>query len=438
MKNILYMLILPILLIGCKKEDTDLTFGATPEERVSEILAEVKSTLVEAPNGWIVGMGTSGKGGYGFYISFSEDDKLKMLSDYSAASATALVESTYRVKWGSNASLIFDTYNYLTLMQDPVPGVAGGTAARGYQSDIEYNFDRISGDSVIFVGKKYLNPLILVKATQEQQSAYLNAGYPTNINKYRTFFSSNAFTKLAHKSKDYQISFDMTNKKVSSTNFSDAGSVATSASFYFSIDAIEVINGLIIDDIVIKRFKINSAGNLIAYDEANTEYPITVEAKPIFPFELYFKHNGVYNSIYTTGSVMPEGVVSDFNQLWAAQLANYQLNSVSMISMTFKLVDPRKAKLEVWFLSGTTQYLADASYDYVITGNTIKLSNYIPSVSNANWGNGWVTTAIKNYFIDAEFELAWVESSTSKSAMIGGLIKKGTPTSFYYGNVNKQ
>ncbi|WGQ13301.1 DUF4302 domain-containing protein [Sphingobacterium faecium] len=188
MKRIVYICFAAVLFMGCSKDKTDLTFEATPEERIGEKLAEVKSALVSAPFGWIAGMGTSAKGGYGFYIKFDEDDKLTMLSDYSAESATKSVASTYRVKWGSTASLIFDTYNYITLMQDPVPGVAGGAAGKGYQSDIEFNFDRISGDSVIFIGKKYLNPLVLIKATEEEQNKYQAKSFLEDIENFKDYF----------------------------------------------------------------------------------------------------------------------------------------------------------------------------------------------------------------------------------------------------------
>lgn len=188
MKRILYICFVAFLFVGCSKDKTDLTFGETPEERMNEKLAEVKSTLTGAPNGWVVGMGTQTKGGYGFYINFKDDDKLTMLSDISEISSANFVESTYRIKWGTTASLIFDTYNYITLLQDPDPSVSDGVAGRGYQSDIEFNLERISGDSVIFIGKKYLNPLILIKANEEEKNKYEAKSFLEDIENVMDYF----------------------------------------------------------------------------------------------------------------------------------------------------------------------------------------------------------------------------------------------------------
>ncbi len=438
MKKIFYIALLSILFLGCSKEKTELVFGEAPEERISEELAQWKSALVSAPNGWIAGMGTSAKGGYGFYMKFDDDDKVSMYSDYNAASAKTSQTSTYRLKWGMKGTLIFDTYNYLSIMQDPVPGVAGGAAGKGYQSDVEFEFARLSGDSAIFTGKKYQNTLVLVKATKTQEEQFQKGDYETSIAKFNSFFNTNAYLKLSINNVVQQVAFDLANKSLSFTSLQEDGAFnAKSAKFYYSMNTIEILDGLVIDNIVMKSFSISANGTLVALDAAGKEYNIEVVDKPVFPFELYFNYNKTYNAIYIEGSKMPAGVTSDFNTLWNNQIANYTANNVSMISMTFRLISSKQAKLEVWFRSGSTDYLADASYDYVISGNTIKLSNYVPSVSNANWNNGWVITAIKNYFIDAEFEMAWVASSTSKSAMIGGLIKKNTPTSFFYGHVKK-
>ncbi|WP_159638477.1 DUF4302 domain-containing protein [Sphingobacterium composti Ten et al. 2007 non Yoo et al. 2007] len=181
MRKILIMLITAAIVVGCSKQETELIFNSTPEERMNQSLAELKSTLVNAPNGWIVGMETGTKGGYGFYMDFSEDDNVTMYSDVNEGSRSVSKNSTYRIKWGTTASLIFDSYSYISLLQDPQPSVAGGVAGKGFQSDLEFNLNRISGDSMIFSGKKYNNQLILVKASEYEKSGYLNEKFPEDI-----------------------------------------------------------------------------------------------------------------------------------------------------------------------------------------------------------------------------------------------------------------
>ncbi|MNY20729.1 hypothetical protein D3C86_1542290 [compost metagenome] len=69
---------LVLLSISCSKpKEVDPIFG-DPTQRIADTLAYVKNTLVAAPNGWKAFTTTSiSKGGYGFYMQFSENDRLK-------------------------------------------------------------------------------------------------------------------------------------------------------------------------------------------------------------------------------------------------------------------------------------------------------------------------------------------------------------------------
>src|SRR5699024_12016697 len=127
-------------------------FETDPDTRVSDTLKIIKNELTSAEYGWKVGLATGDKGGYGFYMKFDENDQVSMLSDFSEESATDMLTSTFRLSFNFFASLVFDTYNYITLMHDPVPGVSGGSAGTEYKSDIEYTYVRADGDSLIYDG----------------------------------------------------------------------------------------------------------------------------------------------------------------------------------------------------------------------------------------------------------------------------------------------
>jgi len=113
--------------VACKKDDVENVFGQKPEERISDTLTFIRNELVNAPNGWKGGFSTGAKGGFGFYFNFKDDQTVDMLSDYSTSSGNELKSSTYRVSPLFTPTLIFDTYNYITIMQDPAPD-AGGAA----------------------------------------------------------------------------------------------------------------------------------------------------------------------------------------------------------------------------------------------------------------------------------------------------------------------
>ncbi|ULT22383.1 DUF4302 domain-containing protein [Sphingobacterium sp. E70] len=131
------------------------------------------------------GFSTGAKGGFGFYFNFKNDQTVDMLSDYSTSSGNELKSSTYRVSPLFTPTLIFDTYNYITIMQDPAPD-AGGAAGSGFKSDIEFLYERHNADTLFFTGKKYRQPFTLIRLSKEEQESYLNGG----LNKFNTDFTN--------------------------------------------------------------------------------------------------------------------------------------------------------------------------------------------------------------------------------------------------------
>ena len=182
-------MMLVLLSIGCSKtKEVDLVLGADPDARISDTLMFVKKTLVEAPNGWKAYTNTNLAGGYGFYMDFAENDRLKMIADLTSTSAKDIKESTYRIRQIMGATLSFDTYNYLTMLQDPNPNSFDGVAGKGLESDVEYEYLKTHGDTVFFSGRRFKNPLTFVKATAEEKAKYVNAGYLQAIERVKSFF----------------------------------------------------------------------------------------------------------------------------------------------------------------------------------------------------------------------------------------------------------
>jgi len=192
MKRFIYALVAAVMLFAAcdRSNDVELIIG-NPDERISDTLNYVKSTLVGAPYGWKAYLTTEHSGGYGFYMEFSNDDRVRMVADLNDATASEIKESTYRVRQIMAANLVFDTYNYITMLQDPGPGTYGGAAGVGLGSDVEFEYKRTSGDTLFFAGRKFGKPLVLVKAINEEQEAYMNGGLVSSINSVHEFFDPN-------------------------------------------------------------------------------------------------------------------------------------------------------------------------------------------------------------------------------------------------------
>src|ERR1044071_2811889 len=163
--------------ISCKKQSYLAKFNESAQHRIGAQVDSVKSMLTTAPNGWIGTLTTGLGGGYGFYMIFDAAENVTMYADLNNTSASTAKQSQYRVKADMGADLVFDTYTYISLLNDPTPSVFGGSGRNGFNSDIEFTYDHSTADSLVFIGKRYRQVFRLVKATADQKSRYTAGEY---------------------------------------------------------------------------------------------------------------------------------------------------------------------------------------------------------------------------------------------------------------------
>ncbi|UKJ09250.1 DUF4302 domain-containing protein [Solitalea lacus] len=274
-----FLFVILILTTSCKRE-LDLTFGTTPDERMNALQKEYKQELVSAEYGWKVLNETYSKGNYGYYMDFDVNgkDRVRMVSDINTNSSTQLQESAYRVKIVNAPMLSFETYNYLHLLNDPNPGVMGGTAGRGLQADIEFDFKRSNGDTVFLKGRKNGTQMILVKATKEEQELYLNGGYLAAINKVKQIFANNMVSTFELNDVTYQIVPVVSNKRIQVIGKVNNKIQITDQAFSFAIDGLEIPRGLKVGNKLINKllmlgdkfYAITQSGEKIAVNGTST------------------------------------------------------------------------------------------------------------------------------------------------------------------------
>ncbi|MGV2481861.1 UNVERIFIED_CONTAM: DUF4302 domain-containing protein, partial [Salmonella enterica subsp. enterica serovar Weltevreden] len=68
------------------------------------------------------------------------------------------------------------------LLADPDPAILNGVPGWGMFSDFEFNFKKVSADTIELVGSLSKSKLVLVKANAEESAAYSNG----NLNNLRT------------------------------------------------------------------------------------------------------------------------------------------------------------------------------------------------------------------------------------------------------------
>lgn len=449
MKRILLFIAVLSIMISCKKTSYVAKFDKLPQERVAEQLALVSNALSASPNGWVATLPTQAGGGYGFYISFDKELNVSMYGDMTATSSSVLASSYYRVKQDMGAELVFDTYNYIAMLNDPNASVLGGAAKIGYSSDVEFTFDKIAGDTMVFIGKKFRQPFRLVKATPTQKAAYLAGGLKTNIDKLTAFF-------VATKNPYIDVTTGATtNKAAVAANFTNnlalgkrieltallANNTVTSAKGKFAIttdDMPLLSGGLIFQGITFVKLAWKDANTLAFYDNTGKEYIIKSNPTPLTPLAplFGFPNTFLYRKISIGTAGLAKGVTSQFNDIFQAMVTKLStLNPArTIVGVSFTLTNGSTATVNVSPNNGTTTFSANATFNYTISNGVITLTN---PIYDGNWtARGTEYDGIKNFFLSGPFKLDWVVSSDpTNTSTLGGLYRVADPTSFFYGTL---
>ena len=204
----------------------------------------VKTTLTSAPDGWVGVMPTGLGGGYGFYMTFDENQVVTMYADLNDSTSSKVRQSQYRIRQDMGTALTFDTYTYITLLNDPTPSVFGGNIREGFRSDIDFIFDYATSDSIVFIGKRYRQKLALARATAAQKAQYTTGGYLAQINAFKKFFSDNpnAYIEMDNGAQKVALEQNSSNnlsagKRVTITAIKADGSVVSAVGkFAYTVD----------------------------------------------------------------------------------------------------------------------------------------------------------------------------------------------------------
>lgn len=406
---------------------------------MSARINELNTALIGAEHGWKAFLTTSGRGGYGFYMDFDPSQSLVMVADLNDESATQANTSTFRIKWVMNATLIFDTYNYITMLQDPVPSAYGGVAGSGLQSDVEFEYQRMNGDTLVLRGFKYKNDLILVKATAEQKNRYLSSAFKANIDDITDFFvtKQNNYITLKGAANNIEFVLDKANKTAKFQYLNESGSVTqVTAKYSYEDQGINFEEGFVVYGVIFTKGRIEN-GEFVLIAADGSKYVLKQNALPILPMPLLFQYNGTYKELYI-GNGLPAGVTSGFNAVYQACVTKFAAMNPTrtLVDLRFVLTNSTTATVIARNNNGTTTYTANASFKYTYNNGIITLSN---PVYDGNWA---ARTAqfidIQNYFAaGGPFKVDYVQSSDPGVTGLGGLYRVADNTSFFYGTLRK-
>lgn len=410
MKKLIYVFVALLLSAGCKKEEK-LKFAELPQDRMEKAIEHVNSLLGSANNGWIVTLSTLGGGGYGFYMGFDDaNQRVTMFGDLTSQTSNRIKESTYRVRQDMGVMLVFDTYNYISLLNDPRPEAFGGATGSGYQSDIDFIFEREATDSLVFRGKKYGQKLIMVRATADQKQGYYNNGYAAAINRINEALSNMQFPyiEVVSGTATIRVGIDInstntlgTGKRISFTGILADGSTAKTAvsKYAYIVDGINLLDGgLVWNGITFIGFKWINNTTLAVYDSTGREYIVRSSATPILSLSNSWgvKYSGFYTSHPT--EPLPVPTYPGTSTEGATLLNTYHANAR--------------------WIRGYPYYRADLLFIWNLANRrlTLEARLYYTSISYV------VNTTVYNYTIDSNGRYSFTTYTPSEGSVNGGLI----------------
>lgn len=384
------------IMVGCKKTSYVAKFDKSPQERTAEQIALVSNTLTDAPNGWIATLSTQSGGGFSFYLNFDKEQNVNMFADLTTTSSTVVGKSYYRVKQDMGTDLVFDTYNYISMLDDPNSAVYGGQAKIGYSSDIEFIYQKSTTDSILFLGKKFRQNFKLVKATAVQKASYEAGGLKAAIDKFKNFFFTNnnpyiemlaggATIKVAV-SPNLSTVMNVAKRVDFSAILADGKSIASSnAKFAYTLNGVDILNGgLIYQGITFVRFLWKDATTLAVYDSTGKEYILKNSTDAIVP-------------LYKLWGAKYSGFVSEFKTIYpgttttGADILNFYHNNLSVpavngiatfnygrINFVWNVVNSRLIINAHTSQSGGTQtWVTQVVYNYTVDANGVyKFTSY--------------------------------------------------------------
>jgi len=373
--KILTILFLALALTGCKKESDLLVDGQTPEMRSQESLKLYGDQLTAAKNGWEAFLFTEGGGGYGFYMDFNNQDRVKMLAEIDAGTATDLMESTYRLKAIMGPSLLFDTYGYLHLLADPNTDVIGGTSGVGFKSDFEFEFYGVKGDTIQLSGKKRRSDLLLVKLNAQQQEYYLKGGFKTLVADMTTYFGTNKNLYIKGNDEVAKVQFSVNmalNVKKAFFTWVENGVVKTAeAPFAFKMNGMVFNKPLTFKNIAIQTIEWDKAKNvLIASTTSGSKIEILRGDLPIIPLHILMGTDR-FKSI-TVASQALQTWSTGFVDMRAAMARSLTLNTRRLGNINFLFNDETKEmKIMVTTFRSILPTVSEFIYTYTKTADGV-------------------------------------------------------------------
>ena len=437
-KAINFLLLTVVLFSACRKETARVLDN--PDERLTAVLKAYQDTLVSAPYGWKGAIYPTLSGAYSFYLKFTNDNMVSMISDINATYGGVAQQSTFRLKALQQPTLIFDTYNSLHMLADPNPAVMGGTRNKGLGSDIEFAFVSTT-DSVKLQGLVNKTPFALVKATQEEASQYEAGKLKAFMLESEAYFKNNAYPYLEFTPGE-KIQISISNKLIALSYIGDNEKVINLSTYFsYTLNGLDLKSPLKVGDQEFSKLFWDEVQKQFYVVVNNTRINVQNSPTPIVPFYMKFGKGKDY-SVITVNPATLTGLSADFMSVYntaktgLAAVGNNAGRVLDYFSITFN--DVQDMTLRVYYHNtANANFTATFLYKIVQTAPDKVKFTFVSRDNNANTAGPGIV-ALTNYLEQNEFKLDWAANLTPGStALLGGFYKTANPASFFFGVLSK-
>ncbi|KAA6303094.1 MAG: hypothetical protein EZS26_000697 [Candidatus Ordinivivax streblomastigis] len=173
--QLMFILLLPFVGISCEKEVVS-GLDNSVDARINEIINGYVDELKSSEYGWMASIGTS-EGYYRFHMTFQDDNKVVMFTDNPEYPGFDVIpdSSTYAFKALQRPTLIFDTYSYMHLINDPNADISGGSNTQGLYTDFEFEVEKYE-DGIFYMAGRFNKVKAIFKKASKEDKAGVEEG----------------------------------------------------------------------------------------------------------------------------------------------------------------------------------------------------------------------------------------------------------------------
>lgn len=252
--NILFTLIAILSFTSCSN-DIDEVFDKPSAERVNDAIAEYKTVLTSAENGWLMKYypkANTKYGGYNLLLKFGTDGNVTAMSD--ALGADTKATSHYKLEQSASIVLSFDEYNkVIHFFSDPANPAGIGDNGKGMEGDLEFRVLTATADSVVMLGKKRGAKIVMTPMAKD-------ADWTETINQIDGLEQEMQFPKYTCEVNDVKYVATSSYRTITFTS-SNAEEGSTTEPYIVTDKGIEFYEPITLNGVTIKGFNYKGGDN---------------------------------------------------------------------------------------------------------------------------------------------------------------------------------